>query len=308
MNKKTKIRIAVIASVIIVLLASIAVFNRIGQERKADKKNQAAATDAVFTVETSIAGRRDITDYIRINGDVEAVRSIDIYPDTAGKLSKLYISIGSYVKNGQAIAEIDPSKPGLSFALSPVRSTINGTVTSIPYEAGATVSPSTPVATIGDLSMLQVEAEIAEPYIAKVEMGTKGEVSFAAWPEKKYEAHIVEISPVVNKRTRTMGIKLEFDKNYPEIKAGMFASLKLFTETRKNVIFVSSETIVTRGGDKSVFTVSEGKAVMKRVVTGITVDGLTEVISGIAEGEEIVTRGQNLLDDGVDVIIPGRRN
>lgn len=308
MDKKTRIKIAVTASVIILILAAFAVFNRIGQDKKTagDKPDSPAA--AVFTVETSIAGRGDITDYIRINGDVKAVRSIDIYPDTAGKLKVLNISIGSYVKNNQVIAEVDPSKPGLSYALSPVRSTISGTVTAIPYEEGATVSASTPVATIGDLSMLQIEAEIAEPDIAKIEMGTKGEILFAAWPEKKYEARIVEISPVVNSITRTMGIKLEFVKNYPEIKAGMFASVKLLTETRKNVLFVPSETIVTRGGNKNVFSASGGKAVMNRVETGITVDGFTEILSGISEGEEIITRGQNLLDDGVDINILSRRS
>ncbi len=306
MDKKTKIKIAVTASVIILVLAALAVFNRIGQDKKTAGNKPGSPEAAVFTVETSIAGRGDITDYIRINGDVKAVRSIDIYPDTAGKLKVLNVSIGSYVKNNQVIAEIDPSKPGLSYAFSPVRSTINGTVTAISYEAGATVSVSTPVATIGDLSMLQIEAEIAEPDIAKIKMGTKGEVLFAAWPEKKYEAHIVEISPVVNSITRTMGIKLEFDKNYPEIKAGMFASVKLLTETRKNVIFIPSETIVTRGGYKNVFSASGGKAVMNRVETGITVDGFTEILSGISEGEEIITRGQNLLDDGVDINILGR--
>ena len=85
----------------------------------------------------------------------------------------------------------------------------------------------------------------------------------------------------------------------------LFRSL---TETRKNVIFVSSETIVTRGGVKNVFSASEGKAVMKRVETGITVDGFTEILSGISEGEEIITRGQNLLDDGVEINILGRRS
>ncbi len=305
MKKKSKIIIISAAVLLILMLAAFAVINRIAKDRE-EEKNRQAAEEAVFTVETSIADRGDITDYIRINGDVEAAKSIDIYPDTAGKLRKLYVSIGSYVKKDQIVAEIDPSKPGLSYALSPVRSTINGTVTSIPYEAGSTVSLSSPVATVGDLSVLQVKAEIAEPYISKIHMGTKAGISFAPWPDRKYSARIIEISPVLKSRTRTMDIKLEFDKNYPEIKAGMFASIKLITEIRTDAVLVSSETIVTREGEKQVFTASEGKAVMKSVETGISVDGITEIISGIREGDEIITRGQNLLDDGVEIKILGK--
>ncbi len=302
MKKRTRIILAS-AAALIVLLAALAVINRIGAERK--KVKMGASDSAVFTVETAMNRRGDITDYIKINGDVKAARSIDIYPDAAGKLRKLHIAIGDHVNTNQVIAEIDPSKPGLSYALSPVRSTITGTVTSIPYEAGATVSATTPVATIGDLSFLQVEAEIAEPDIGKIGMGTKGELTFVAWPGKTYNAHVVEISPVVNTTTRTMIIKLEFDKNYPEIKAGMFASAKLFTETKLNVILVNSDAVVIREGSQYVFTASGNKAVMNRVETGLTVDGITEIISGIPSGAEVVIKGQNLLDDGVDINVIG---
>lgn len=296
-RKKTAIAAFVIA---VIAITSVIFINR-EKLSPGGKKGPEDAAAIAFAVETDLCRTGELIDYIRINGDVIAARSIDIYPDASGKLKNLKVSIGDYVRNNQVIAEIDPSRPGLSYALSPVRSTITGTVTSLPFEEGATVSVSTPVATIGDLTMLQVKSEISEQYAGSIKKGTRAELSFVAWPGRKYSGRVVEVSPVVNPSTRTMSIKLEFEKNYPEIKAGMFASIRLFTETKNSAVLVKSDAVVLREGLKYVFVTKDGKAVMRKVETGLTVDGVTEIVSGLAEGEEIVVRGQNLLDDGVDI-------
>ena len=298
-----KKRVKVILIIVVVILVAISAYLR-----KDMKPKQAGrgSSSTVFTVETTRSTKGEITDYIKINGNVEPVRNIDIYPDAAGKLNRLTVALGDSVRTGQIIAEIDPSRPGLSFALNPVRSTIAGTITSLPYEVGATISLSSAVATVGDLSHLQIITEVAEPYVGKIDIGTRGDVSFVAWPERVFNTHIVEISPVVNPLTRTISIKLEFSRRYPELKAGMFASIRLLTETRRDIIIVPSGAVVTRGGGRYVFVVEDDKAVMTQVFTGLTVDGVTEIISGIPVDTEIVVRGQNLLDDGVDINILNR--
>ncbi len=302
MGKRAKVTL-ISAIIIILALAAVSLYLRKDIKPAAAKGGSTQHAATIFAVETGNAKKGDITDYVKINGDVEPVRNIDIYPDTAGKLSRLSVSLGDSIRTGQVIAEIDPSKPGLSYALSPVRSTITGTVTSLPYEVGATITTSTAVAKIGDLSLLQIKTEIAEPYVGKIKIGTTADITFVAWPDKTFNAHIVEISPVVNNITRTISIKLEFDKNYPELKAGMFASIKLLTETRKNVILIPAESVVLRDGGKYIFIAQDNKAVMTEVATGLSVDGITEIIYGISADTEIVVKGQNLLDDGADINI-----
>ena len=301
MKRRTKVILIILA---VVLLAVSAYLRKDVKPKKTGK----GAGDTIFTVETTRSKKGKITDYIKINGNVEPVRNIDIYPDTAGKLSRLMVSLGDSVKAGQIVAEIDPSKPGLSYALSPVRSTIAGTITSLPYEVGATISLSTAVTTVGDLSLLQIRTEITEPYAGKIQIGTPADASFVAWPGKIFKTHIVEISPVVSSITRTISIKLEFDEKHPELKAGMFASVKLVTETKKDVVLVPSVCVVMRGEKKYVFVAQDGKAIMTQVSTGMDVDGVLEIISGLSKDTEIVLKGQNLLDDNVDINILNKGN
>jgi len=295
MKKKSKIILITSIALIFALIAFSAYL------RKDEKAVKGKNKTTVFVVESAKSKKGEIKDYIKINGNVEPVRNIDIYPDIAGKLSRLKVLLGESVKAGQIIAEIDPSKPGLSYALSPVRSTITGTITSLPYEVGATITLNTAVATVGDLSLLQIRTEVAEPYAGKINIGTPATASFVAWPNRTFNTHIVEISPIVSNITRSIRIKLEFDKEYPELKAGMFASIKLVTDTMKNTVLVPSISVVTRDAKKYVFVVQEKKASMVQVSTGLNVDGVTEITSGIPENTEIVVKGQNLLDDGVEI-------
>ena len=301
-----KKRVKVVLIIIVILLVSGSVYLR--KDKVAKKSAKGSGKNTVFTVETTKSKLGTIIDYVKINGNVEPVRNIDIYPDNAGKLSSLSVALGDSVKTGQIIAQIDPSKPGLSYTLSPVRSTITGTVTSLPYEVGATISLSTAIATVGDLSLLQIRTEAAELYAGKIHIGTPADASFVAWPGKIFKAHIVEISPVVSNITRTISLKLEFNEKHPELKAGMFASIKLVTETRKNTVLVPSVCVVTRGEEKYVFVAKDDKAIMTQVSTGLDVDGVIEITSGIPKDTEIVVKGQNLLDDGVDINIINKEN
>lgn len=292
MKKKVKVTLILFA-LIVMAAVGVAVL-------KTTSKEKTPPPEIFFPVETATAEIGDITDYIKINGDVEAARSIDIYPDVSGKLKNIYISIGNYIERDKVVADVDPSKPGLSYALSPVRSTLKGTVTAIPYKVGDTVSPTTPIATIGDLSFFQIEAEVSEADIGKVKMGAKGILSFVAWPGNIYNAHIVEINPVVDAITRTMTVKFEFDISYPEIRAGMFASIKLLTETKEDVLLIPFTSVITSDDRKSyVFTVSpDSKAVVTPVEIGLAVDGFIEIISGITDEDQVVTNGQTLLEEG----------
>ena len=97
-----------------------------------------------------------ITDLLEVNGDVIPDSSVDLYADNSGKLSRLYVELGDYVRKGQIIAEVDPSKPGMSYTANPVKAAISGTVTSLPMDIGATVSTQVPLATVGQLQHLQV--------------------------------------------------------------------------------------------------------------------------------------------------------
>ncbi len=301
--KKSKKQILAVSLIILISAAGLSLFF-VQKNIQMKKKEQLEISEEErrYPVRTAAGTLADISDFIKINGSVTAEKSVDVTPDTGGRLKSVLADIGDYVKKGTVLAEVDPSKPGLSYTSSPVRSTIEGTVTALPAEVGSTVTEATPVATIGDLSLLQLETEIPEPLISKIRMGSECVVSFIAYPDREFPARVVEISPVVDPLTRTMKIKLEFTGDHSEVKAGMFGSIKLYTETRKNVVTIPFSSVIVRDGEDSVFVLEDDDTVRKVVVeTGIISEGAAEIRKGLSAGDIVVTDGMSLLEDGVRV-------
>ncbi|MEM5947373.1 efflux RND transporter periplasmic adaptor subunit [Spirochaetia bacterium 38H-sp] len=263
--------------------------------------------ETTFAVATTKAVKGEIINYIELSGDVEPKSTVDAYADTTGKLTKLYVGVGDYVKKGQVIAEVDPSRPGMDFVASPVKAPISGNIIALPMHLGATVIQSMPVAKLADLSTLQVVAYVAERFVSRVQEGQKAVVSFSAFPGESFPAYVSEVSPVVDSSSRAMQIKLSFTGDANKIKPGMFAIFKLVTDDKKDVIKIPANAITEREGKQYIYKIKkDGDAfVAKRfeVITGIKINGKAEIKSGLEEGEEIVLEGINFLDDGSRVKI-----
>lgn len=263
---------------------------------------QAEEEETVFAVNTTTAVEGEIIDYIELTGEVITRANVDVYADTVGKLSKLTIDVGSWVEKDQVIGEVDPSKPGMKFVPSPVKSPISGTVIEIPVEIGSTITQSVPVARVSRTSEKQIRTFIPEKYISKMKYGLTAILRFAAYPEEQFTARLVEMSPVVDPQSRTLEIKLNFTRNYPGIKPGMFTELKIITEEKEGIVKVPIDCLVTRYGEYSVFVVTEeGRVEQRTVKPGIQIDNKVEVVEGLAPGDMVVIRGQTLLEDGAKV-------
>ncbi len=256
--------------------------------------------EMVYTVLAEQLSPSIMENYLKFNGDVIAETSVDLYPDTSGELTALYVSLGSYVKKNQVIAKVDPSLPGQVYVASPVKSTITGTVTDLPFDVGDTIASSqVPVATVGDLSELQIESYISEKYMADVALGQKAFISFEPFAGETFAGTVSEISPVLDSSSRTLEIKITLDDQDSRIKSGMFGSVKLIVEKKENVLTVPSESVISSAEGSFVYLVGNGNLAEKRSVeTGLAIDGRTEIKSGLSAGDSLVVRGQTMLKDG----------
>lgn len=299
MKKKNLLLIAVFVALIAIVIA-LPKGNK-GMQGGGPGKGGAAEV-STFRITSTQAVKGDIQSYIETNGDVEADNTVDVYPDIAGKLVNLRVQLGSHVAKGAAIADIDPSKPGASYSLSPVYAPISGTITSTPQKIGATVSTGTSVASIGDISNLQVSAKIPERDVAVLKTGLQAIVTFEAYPGLEFPAHVFRVSPLVDSTSRTKEIFLSFDSKDERINAGMFAKIKLFTTVVRGCVTVPEDAIVTSDDKKYAFVVGSDGTVAKREVTvGASVDGVSEIVSGLKTGEKIAEQGVSSLADGARV-------
>ncbi len=259
--------------------------------------------EVVFAVNTTKAVTGPIADYFEINGEVISSSSVDTYAETQGILARLYVGLGDYVRTGQIIAEVDPSRPGLNYALSPVKARVSGTITALPLDRGDTVGPQLPVATIGDLNRLQIVTAIPERFISRIRIGMPAEVYLEAWPGHVIPLVVNEINPVVNSASRTLGIKMDIPGGQDKAKPGMYAEIRLTTDEKDDVVKIPADTVLRRLGEIFVYVVNDERAEKRTVVPGITLGNVVEIIDGLVEGEKVVYQGQTLLEDGVKVRI-----
>lgn len=274
----------------------------------AAKKAPAEETEQVFAVGTYKTVPGSLDDYLEFGGDVASVSEISVMPDMAGKVSKISVSVGEYVSKNQIIAYVDASRAGMTYAASPVKAPIAGRIISLPVTVGATVSQAVPIASVARTDELEIKINIAERFISRVSNKQTATVTFDAYPNVEFAATVKEISPVLDTMTRTMQAKLKFNKKDDRVKVGMYARVKLVTDSVKNAIVIPSTAIVTREGKNYVFVINGDKARIQEVESGIAVDNKTEITKGLGAGDEIVIKGQALLNDGVKVNVVSKSN
>jgi len=249
-----------------------------------------------------------ISDYLALSGDIISSSTVDTYSDAAGKVSRLYVSVGSMVQRGDPVAAVDPSRPGMEYVASVVRAPVSGTVIALPAQLGMTVSQAVPLARISGGGGLETRLYVAERFISKIRINQPCEITLDAYPGEVFRGSITEVSPTVDTTSRTMEIRVGVENPGARLKAGMFAKVRIITETKENVVKIPASAVVNRFGEQYVFSVDKSDSALpaarKRIIVpGIVIDGVMEVRQGLAPNEEVVIRGQTLLEDGSRVNI-----
>jgi multidrug efflux pump subunit AcrA (membrane-fusion protein) len=244
----------------------------------------------------------DISNSIIINGDVLAAREVSIFPVTAGKIVELRLRVGDAVTEDQIVAVVDPSRPGEVYSGSPVRSTISGTVLQAPYSAGDTVSQQSAIYVIGDLSSLVVETFVPERFSANIRTGLRAQFFFDSMPDEVFTGIISEVSPVLDPASRTLRIRLRFEKKDPRIRPGMFATVSLVTASRSNVPLIPRAAVINTYNSWIVFVVNaESIAERRELSLGLESETMIEVLGGLSIGDLVVSSGQNFLSNNEPV-------
>jgi multidrug efflux pump subunit AcrA (membrane-fusion protein) len=266
----------------------------------------------VFSVKIAQAEKRTLRAFLDVNGEVTSSQQADAFPDMPGKLVKVNVTLGTVVRQGDVIAEVDSSKPGADFLNSPVIAPISGIVSKVPLSMGTTVNANTSIAAITAASTPEINVRIPEREIAGLRTGLRAEVTLQAYPGEIFTAAITHLAPVLDVVSRTKLITLKFDRNDNRINAGMFARVRINTRTYDDVLTIPAEAITDRYGEKTVY-VPQGSASLtetyrveaRNVTIGVTINGRTEIKSGLAEDETVVVQGQQLLSGGEIIRIIG---
>jgi len=319
MNKTIQ-RGAVVAAVLAITVFSFTGCQQIKDARdKAKNSNgsggtpaaQAVVNTTVYAVSSSTAAQGQIEDYLGLSGDIVASSTVDTFPDIAGKVSKIYVAIGKRVQKNDPVAEVDPSKPGLDYVPSLVKAPLSGVVVTLPIRLGMTVTPMTSLASIAGGTGLEIWLNVAERFISRVGLNQRCAVTVDAWPSDTFKGTIFELSPTLDAVARTMLVKLSVENTGGKLKAGMFAKVRIITESKPSVVKIPASAMVSRNGENYVFVIDRTDpnalvAKKRTVVPGISIDGVLEVTQGLSPNEEFVAEGQTILADGSRINVIGK--
>lgn len=261
-------------------------------DARANGTNSAQVPANTITVSAKKITPETIQQRIKLNGDVETTSNMSAYAITSGKVTRILVSEGDSVKKGDVIAYIDPSKPGASYAASPITAPASGTVLQVNVQKGDSVTTSSAIATVGSLTDLYVNVAVAEKYALYLQKGLSADISFVSSDGEKFGAFVSSISPVVAKTSRTIKTTLQFAKVDERIKPGMFANVDLVINQKTNAFVVPKDAIKTYNDDECVFVISANNTAQRVLVTtGLSNDTDIEVTSGLQEGMTVITAG-----------------
>jgi membrane fusion protein, multidrug efflux system len=182
-----------------------------------------------------------------------------------------------------------------------------GTVSAVKVQDGDFVLPRSPLIEIYDPTSLIIRAAVPERNAADLKLTMGVDVSLDAYPAQKFKGEISRVYPYLDQRLRTRTIEVEI-KDPPVLLPGMFARLGLVLGRIDNAIMVPADALLTSPkGDKMMVLLKEGKALRRKVVTGIEDSGFIQIVSGLSEGEEVIVEGNEKLKDGAEVRLPGQK-
>lgn len=182
-----------------------------------------------------------------------------------------------------------------SITTFPLLSPFSGTVVEKHVALGEMETPSAHLFTVADLNILWIILDIYEKDLAKIDIGQDVKVLIPAYPDTNFHGKITYISDVMDERTRTVKVRVELDNNERKLKAGMFATAEITTGEvfpGHKELTIPSSAIQSYEGNKVVFVAAGDYSYkMKEVRVGNKFDGDIEILEGLNEGDEIVTKG-----------------
>lgn len=151
---------------------------------------------------------------------------------------------------------------------------------------------------LANLDIVWIQSQVYEQDLAFLKVGQEAEVSLSYLPDRKFRGRVTYIYPTVDEKTRTARVRMEFHNPGYFLKPGMFATIGLRAELSPSTLLVPDSAVLRSGEKNTVFVALEGGKFEPRTVTlGPRSDDNTyEVLSGLNEGERVVTSGQFMLD------------
>src|SRR5581483_10227505 len=253
----------------------------------------------------------DLQITVLATGNVQPHNQLNIKPPISGRIEKIMIKEGDYVKKGQTLVQLSSTERATLldaarsqgpdalahweqlYQTSPLLSPENGQIVYLPTVPGQIVSQSDNIMVMSD--HLIVNTQVDETDLAQIHMGQDAEITLDAYPDQPVEGKVQRISyqsTLVNNVT-TYEVDVWPTKMPPFMRSGMTANVVFTVSEKDNILLIPSEAIQTQSGQSVVLKAGatpKDKPQTVTIQTGLTDGKQTEVVAGLAEGDKILIK------------------
>ncbi len=197
------------------------------------------------------------------------------------------------------IESIDPKSQGQSISDYTIRAPINGTVISKDVTLREQIRPDAQIIRIADLSTVWITADIYQQNVPLLSSaaGKPIKVRNDAWPDRSFEAKIFYTGEIMDEATRTIALRAVAENPEHLLKPGMFVTIELTGQaTNEPVLQIPTTAVLEHGSSQFVFVqLAEGEFQRRDVKLGRNNQSSSVVLSGLAEGDQVVIEGGFIL-------------
>lgn len=179
-----------------------------------------------------------------------------------------------------------------------INAPMTGMVARLEVEPGEFVAPGMPVAVIEDMSEVLVVVEVADRDVVRLRPLQVVEAISDAFPGRIFSGVVERVDSGANPVTRAFEVEARVANPDGELRSGMIISLQVLLEKRSALVIPASALLDVSGETAKVMVVSNGLVRSAHVSVGRRSDREAELLSGLAEGDEVVVAGHDRLRDG----------
>jgi membrane fusion protein, heavy metal efflux system len=180
----------------------------------------------------------------------------------------------------------------VAHAYTVIRAPFNGVVLKAQTAPGDVFDADRELFSIADLSHVWVQAEVYERDLGRIKVGQAAIITVDTYPGERFFGQVTYLGDILDPQTRTARVRCEVANPDVRLKLDMFAAIELPTRFSRRALVVPASAIQQLNGTDVVFIrKSKTQFETRPVKVGRTLEELTEIQSGLAEGDDIVQIG-----------------
>lgn len=241
--------------------------------------------------------------------DAQAALSLNAanYDRTKALYKNRYTSLEKQDKMRAAYEQAESGLTGRTLALDKMTlyAPFDGTIGFRDVSVGDYVQPGQDIVNLEAIDRLKIDFSLPEKDISRVQIGQTLTLKSDSMPGESLSGVIYAINPQLEAAGRHVRVRGHVQNQNRALKPGMFVRVSLAVHQYDGALMTPEESVIPQGSKPFIYTIKDSKAVLNPVTLGLRQDGLVQVLSGIAPGDQVITAGQMKLRPSAPVrIVP----